>query len=239
MNQGVKVPGRDPVDLTVLHGDRRLVVRGIGHQGGVTEEIARLEYLGNVLLSSIVHFPRLYSAFVQQIQVTGIASFPEHFFLLFETEQFPVPGKIPDGIELSGLLEQTVNTFYGLLVSLLKHLALFQPAFNGVQQLILRKRLRQIIIGPRFHTFPYLGTFGFCGQENKGDRGCGGLPAQVGQYLVAVHFGHHYIANDEIRYVLPRKVKSFPAVIGRDHLIIGEFHYFGGVLPDILVVLDQ
>ena len=93
-----------------------------------------------------------------------------------------------------------------------------EPRGDGSQQLGLRNRLGQIIIGPQVHARAQIFALAFGREKNERDGRRCRVRAQRLQHAVAVQFRHHYVAQDEVGHFLFCQLRANAAILGGDRL---------------------
>ena len=229
----------DDEDFRVFHRHGRLFVSGIAEQGQVAHEVAALVEAGDIFLGVFVGLVGADAAIVDQEQAVGVAAFVEDDLLGLVNAGLPLIGEVLEGLEAPHLLDKAADALGIAPKVALERLMLAQAHLDGVEQLYIVEGLGDVIIGPEVHAFAEVGGLGLGGEEDKRNGSRVGIFAQHPQHPKAVELRHHDITDDEVGPRLLGEGYALFPIGGGKHLVIGQFQYFGRILPHIGIVFYE
>lgn len=100
-----------------------------------------------------------------------------------------------------------------------------QADLHGREEVVAHHWFGEVIVSPEIHPDPDIVTVAFGRQENeRGGRQIGILPQGL-DHAIAIHLGHHDIAEHEVRAVLAGLFETDPAVFRRENFIPFQFKH--------------
>lgn len=110
---------------------------------------------------------------------------------------------------------------------------------DGGDEFVVIDGFGEVIVGAEVHAGAEVGAVGFGGEEDEGDGLPGGFETDAAEEFVSVHFGHHDIAEDELRGLLAEGFEGVPAVGNAAGLEAFELEQADEVAAHFGFVLDD
>ena len=185
---------------------------------------------------------------MEDVLLYGVAGGPEDqadFFVAFALgdpeEYFGFPGGQAERLQGQGgrkirlkfhLIQLGLGSGFVVLLML-------QTGVNRCEHFVFADGLGEVIIRSQVHSGPLVQFFTFGRQENEGDGGGGGFGPQGLQHAVAVEFGHHHIAEDEIGHCTSGQFDTAAPVFRPDDIEPFHLKHDQKVFAHLRVVFDD
>lgn len=114
-----------------------------------------------------------------------------------------------------------------------------EAGLHGGEEVVADDRLGEVVVGAEVHAGADVGAVAFGGEKDEGGGGEGVFFTEGLDDTVAVEFGHHDVAEDEVWLFLVSDFDADAAIFGSAGVVTFEFKHEGDVAAHGGLVFDD